>query len=85
MNRRVLDASAVLASSREFLVCHDYGTGGLWWWIEAESADAINAMFKGVEVFHEPPDWWNEDKVPGVEHRRLSDPPEGALALLLRI
>ena len=46
---------------RPFLVCYDYGTGGLWWWITANSADEITAAFREVLGFDQPPLWWNDD------------------------
>lgn len=33
-----------------FLVLHDYGMGGLWWWIHARSAHEIMETFAEVEV-----------------------------------
>jgi hypothetical protein len=46
---------------RPYLVCYDYGTGGLWWWITAASTDEIMAAFREVVVFDEPPPWWNDE------------------------
>ena len=37
-----------------YLVLHDYGMGGLWWWIRASSADEITAAFAEVEVIGDP-------------------------------
>ena len=69
---------------REFLSCYDYGTGGLWWWIEAESADAIHAEFRDLTVFDKPPAWWDERGGPEPNHYRLGDRPDVALAQLRR-
>ncbi|MEU9731394.1 hypothetical protein [Streptomyces sp. NPDC048002] len=33
-----------------FLVLHDYGMGGLWWWIRARSAREVLETFAEVEV-----------------------------------
>jgi hypothetical protein len=35
---------------RRFLVLHDYGMGGLWWWIHARSVREIRETFREVEV-----------------------------------
>lgn len=35
---------------RRFLVYHDYGMGGRWWWIEARSAREILETYAEVEV-----------------------------------
>jgi hypothetical protein len=69
---------------RPYLVCHDYGTGGVWWWITAASSDEITAAFRDVTVFDEPPPWWS-DELDGLTPRRLiTDKPDEALALLAR-
>jgi len=39
---------------RAYLVLHDYGMGGLWWWIRASSAEEITAAFAEVEVVGNP-------------------------------
>ncbi|MEV0398492.1 hypothetical protein [Actinoallomurus sp. NPDC050550] len=41
------------AKSRH-LVLHDYGMGGLWWWIRASSAQQIVDTFAEVEVVADP-------------------------------
>ncbi|XVV16279.1 hypothetical protein ACQP2X_18555 [Actinoplanes sp. CA-131856] len=40
--------------SERFLVVHDYGMGGLWWWIHARSADEIVETFAELEVVGDP-------------------------------
>lgn len=39
---------------RPYLVLHDYGMGGLWWWIRASSAEEITDAFAEVEVISDP-------------------------------
>ena len=39
---------------KQFLVLHDYGMGGLWWWIHARSARQIVETFAEVEVIDDP-------------------------------
>ncbi|MFJ3176327.1 hypothetical protein ACIPJK_36930 [Streptomyces roseus] len=38
------------ADKTRFLVLHDYGMGGLWWWIHARSAREVVETFAEVEV-----------------------------------
>jgi hypothetical protein len=40
--------------TRRFLVLHDYGMGGLWWWITASSAQEITSVFADVEIIDDP-------------------------------
>lgn len=35
-----------------FLVLHDYGMGGVWWWVHARSAREVVETFAEVEVVH---------------------------------
>jgi hypothetical protein len=69
---------------RKFLVCHDYGTGGLWWWIEAPSADDIHAKFRDLIVLDQPPTWWNDEMDRHAKRYRLSEPPDEPLSMLTR-
>jgi hypothetical protein len=38
---------------QRFLVLHDYGMGGLWWWIHARSVRTIRETFDQVEVIED--------------------------------
>lgn len=69
---------------REFLVCYDYMTGGLWWWIAAPSAEAIHAAFKDMVVFDMPPDWWNDEEDAITPRVQLDDSDDKALNRLRR-
>jgi hypothetical protein len=46
------DADA--APRARFLVLHDYGMGGLWWWVRAESAREVTERLAEVEVVDDP-------------------------------
>jgi hypothetical protein len=43
-------------SLERFLVLHDYGMGGLWWWVRARSEREIMETFAEVEVVDDPED-----------------------------
>jgi hypothetical protein len=43
-------------SNQRYLVRHDYGMGGLWWWIHARSTREVLETFAEVEVVHAPDD-----------------------------
>ncbi|MEU7977041.1 hypothetical protein AB0B63_00720 [Micromonospora sp. NPDC049081] len=38
------------AGKKRYLVCHDYGMGGMWWWVWAASAEDIVENVAEVEV-----------------------------------
>jgi hypothetical protein len=42
------------AARSRFLVLHDYGTGGTWWWIVAVDTEEILETFANVEVMTSP-------------------------------
>jgi len=45
---------AVERDKKRFLVLHDYGMGGLWWWIHARSEWEIAQTFAEVEIITDP-------------------------------
>jgi hypothetical protein len=42
------------ANKNRFLLLHDYGMGGVWWWVTARSAREILETFAEVEVVDRP-------------------------------
>lgn len=42
------------ADRTKYLVCHDYGMGGLWWWVIADSAEDIRRRIAEVTVVTDP-------------------------------
>jgi hypothetical protein len=49
-----VDRHAGTVSKRRYLVLHDYGMGGLWWWIHARSVREVKETFAEVEVVDTP-------------------------------
>ncbi|MBV2131169.1 hypothetical protein [Arsukibacterium indicum] len=47
-------------SKRTFLVCCDYGTGGIWFLVDAESKKQIDALHPEFCAFETKPDWMSE-------------------------
>ena len=67
---------------REYFAVDDYGQGGVWVAIHAESAEAIQQMYPELHVYSEPPDFLARDVVDRVRAKRsfdLDDPPSGYL------
>ena len=50
----VQDPTDAQPPRQAYLVLHDYGMGGLWWWIRGSSAEEITAAFAEVEVISDP-------------------------------
>ena len=68
---------------REFFVLHDYGQGGLWAILRAESAEQVRRKYPGVEVFEGRPSMLDDATVSSIRRagvRDIDDPPDGWLA-----
>ena len=47
----------------KFLTCYDYGTGGIWRYIIADSAQQILTKYPELEVVNSIPEWMNKDVI----------------------
>lgn len=66
-----------------YLVCHDYGQGGLWWYILAPSEQTIHQSFRDIIIFSSEPPFWTPKLAQQTRTHRLGDPVEDpALACL---
>ena len=59
---------------RDFLVCYNYGMGGIWLYIGAECASDIRQSYPELTVFEAPPAWWTEEMERKTQSHRVSDP-----------
>lgn len=69
----------------EWLVCFDYGQGGLWAVIRADSAEQVRQRYPQLQVFEDRPAFLDEDQLAKVRHDCSCDvdaPPTGWLAQL---
>lgn len=68
---------------QEFFALYDYGQGGLWVILRAESAEQIRRKYPELEVFEGLPPMLDESTlsvVRGAGVRDIDDPPDGWLA-----
>lgn len=56
MALRAYERKVLIVTLQRFLVLHDYGMGGLWWWVRARSAQEIVETFAEVEVVDDAED-----------------------------
>ncbi len=64
-----------------YLVLHDYGMGGLWWWVWASSAEEIVSSCAEVEVITDP-DAVRRAETWGLEEVHLDAPDPNPLSSL---
>jgi hypothetical protein len=70
----------------EFLVCYDYGTGGLWGALIASSATAIAAKYPELDVSDALPSWISSEELRKYREAPLwldDEPPQGLLRALV--
>jgi hypothetical protein len=69
---------------RQFLALYDYGLGGRWALVRAESVDEIRVRFPELKVTDERPGWMTDDYYRRLEDRICDiDQPIGLLADIL--
>ena len=71
------------AGRPEFFVCHDYGQGGLWAIVRADSAEQVRQRFPGLPVFESPPPGLDAGAIEVIRRNgvmAVEDPPVGWLA-----
>lgn len=57
----------------EFLVCYDYGMGGLWGVFMARTAEEITDVYPELTVVTERPKWMTEENYQRLRDRELHD------------
>jgi hypothetical protein len=68
---------------QEFFVVYDYGQGGLWAILRAESAEQVRRKYPGLDVFEGRPPMLDDATVSSIRRagvRDIDDAPDGWLA-----
>lgn len=68
-----------------FLVLYDYGQGGIWGYVTAESKDSIVSRFPELTVYDTTPDWLDTEYVEQLKQRveSIDGPYRGVLSDVL--
>jgi hypothetical protein len=61
---------------------NDYGTGGVWAYVTARSADEIVSRFPELQIVYERPEWMSDEDEQGLDVLDV-DAPTGLLSDLL--
>lgn len=70
---------------RRYLASYDYGQGGLWGFIYAESIDEITSRFPEIDVVDSPPEWMDDEYIDmlGERSEDIDGPYHGFLKSIL--
>ncbi len=60
-------------TKKPFLVCYDYGQGGVWAFVEAASEHDILRRFPELQVVGKRPSWMSETEMARIRERRTLD------------
>jgi hypothetical protein len=66
----------------EYFAIHDYGTGGLWFIINAHSSKEIVDRFPFLKVVEKRPAWWDENEYRSMRSNAFRDIDEEDIRLL---
>ena len=66
-----------------YLVVYDYGQGGVWAFVLAESPERIKAVFRDLDVVEDRPTWLTEERAKNLPTFDV-DAPEGWIARLVK-
>jgi hypothetical protein len=69
----------------EHLVLYDYGQGGIWAFVLAESAENIENRFPEPQIFPQPPGWMDEAQLRSVRQNATINIDEERTGLLADI
>ncbi|MCH8172298.1 MAG: hypothetical protein IIA70_03210 [Proteobacteria bacterium] len=47
---------------KEFLVCYNYGSGGIWLYILARNKKEIQKKYPELKIVDERPEWFNDER-----------------------
>jgi hypothetical protein len=69
---------------QEYLICYDYGQGGLWFVIRADDRSQITQKYPFLIVFDARPGWMSEKEYAEIRREAfdIDDAPPPALAVV---
>lgn len=74
---------------QDYLCVDDYGQGGVWFIVAADSSDAIRRTLPFLKIVSDRPAWMSDQDYADIERRFHLDvddlPTEGAVGLALRM
>ena len=62
-----------MAEKKAHLVCLDYGKGGVWAFVLAESEGEIRRRLPALTIVHEHPPWLDSDEEARIRERMTVD------------
>jgi len=80
------DGVTKIPPDEPFLVCYDYGMGGLWGVLMAPSLAAIRVKYPELDIANGPPTWMTPERFVALSEEPLwldDEPPQGLLRALV--
>jgi hypothetical protein len=71
-----------VAEKKEHLVCLDYGKGGVWAFLLAESEEEIRRRLPALIIVHERPPWLDNDEEARIRERMTVDIDDASHSLI---
>ena len=66
-----------------YLVSYDYGMGGLWWFVKADSPEEIRKGTSNLTVYDDVPEWMLDEHWKLIEADDLKHPRSEALRKII--
>ncbi len=82
--RTMIEHTGHPSEKRRYLVFHDAGMSGAWWWIRARSTDEVVLTYANVEVV-EDPEWQESASTWPIDDVDIDEPGEDGELLSLRV
>jgi hypothetical protein len=74
-----------VAKRQTFLTVYDYGTGGIWTFITADSAEQIRKELPALEIVYETPGWMTTEELGRLRTLDVDDRDDEFLTELRRL
>ncbi|MEO9944012.1 hypothetical protein [Paraglaciecola sp.] len=62
----------------KFLTCYDYGQGGIWRFVFAESKEQLSQLYPELHIVNEQPPWMEKDDLDRMEKLSIDIEETGA-------
>jgi hypothetical protein len=72
------------AMKKKFLTLYDYGSGGVWTYIYATSAQAISEKYPRLTIIEHEPEWFTDEDKKITKSYDINDEPDPFLSRMAK-